>query len=44
MDGRFAVFAYVTDGAEVLEKLTPEDKIISAEVIEGAENLVQPQA
>ncbi|MBE9223256.1 peptidylprolyl isomerase [Cyanobacterium stanieri LEGE 03274] len=44
MDGRFAVFAYVTEGAEVLEKLTPEDKVISAEVIEGAENLVLPQA
>ncbi|MGY6530405.1 MAG: peptidylprolyl isomerase [Cyanobacterium sp.] len=44
MDGRFAVFAYAIEGAEVLEKLTPEDKIISAEVIEGAENLIQPQA
>ncbi len=39
MDGRFAVFGYVTKGAEVLDKLTPEDKIISAKVIAGAENL-----
>ncbi|AFZ46262.1 peptidyl-prolyl cis-trans isomerase cyclophilin type [Cyanobacterium stanieri PCC 7202] len=44
MDGRFAVFGYVTEGAEVLEKLSPEDKMLSAEVIEGAENLVSPQA
>ncbi|AFZ54171.1 peptidylprolyl isomerase [Cyanobacterium aponinum] len=43
MDGRFAVFGYVTEGADVLEKLTAEDKIISAHVIEGKENLVEPQ-
>ncbi|RMD66924.1 MAG: peptidylprolyl isomerase [Cyanobacteria bacterium J149] len=43
MDGRFAVFGYVTEGADVLEKLTAEDKIISAHVIEGKENLVKPQ-
>lgn len=39
MDGRFAVFGYVTEGADVLDKLTAEDKIISARVIEGKENL-----
>lgn len=39
MDGRFAVFGYVTKGKEVLDKLTPEDKIISMRVIEGKENL-----
>ncbi|BAQ66312.1 peptidylprolyl isomerase [Geminocystis sp. NIES-3709] len=39
MDGRFAVFGYVTEGAEVLDKLTAEDKIISMQVIEGQENL-----
>jgi len=44
MDGRFAVFGYVTEGADVLEKLTAEDKIISAQVVEGKENLVEPQA
>lgn len=42
MDGRFAVFGYVTQGADVLEKLTAEDKIISARVIEGADSLVIP--
>ncbi|MGI0479952.1 peptidylprolyl isomerase [Geminocystis sp. CENA526] len=39
MDGRFAVFGYVTEGADVLDKLTAEDKIISMKVIEGQENL-----
>lgn len=42
MDGRFAVFGYVTEGADVLNQLTADDKILSAEVVEGAENLVQP--
>ena len=42
MDGRFAVFGYVTEGADVLEKLSAEDKIISAQVIEGGQNLVNP--
>jgi peptidylprolyl isomerase len=42
MDGRFAIFGYVTEGEEVLNKLTAEDKIISMKVIEGKENLVQP--
>jgi peptidylprolyl isomerase len=39
MDGRYSVFGYVTQGADVLEKLTEKDKIISAQVIEGIENL-----
>jgi peptidylprolyl isomerase len=43
MDGRYAVFGYVTEGAEVLEELTAEDKIISAKVIDGIENLVEPK-
>lgn len=42
MDGRFAVFGYVIEGADVLEKLTSEDRIISAKVIEGKENFVEP--
>ncbi|WP_373478844.1 peptidylprolyl isomerase [Geminocystis sp.] len=42
MDGRFAIFGYVTEGEEVLNKLTAEDKIISMKVIEGKENLIQP--
>ena len=40
MDGRFAVFGYVTEGADVLEKLSAEDKMISLEVIEGKENFI----
>ncbi len=42
MDGRYSVFGYVTDGADVLEKLTANDKIISAKVVAGVENLVEP--
>lgn len=42
MDGRFAVFGYVTEGEDVLNQLTAEDKIISMTVIEGKENLVKP--
>lgn len=40
MDGRYSVFGYVVDGKETLEKLREGDKIISAKVIAGAENLV----
>lgn len=42
LDGRYSVFGYLTQGKEVLEKLKEGDKISSAKVIEGAENLVQP--
>jgi peptidylprolyl isomerase len=42
IDGRYAAFGYLTEGKEVLEKLTPEDKILSAKVIDGANHLVQP--
>ncbi len=44
LDGRYAVFGYVVEGKEVLDKLKQGDKIISAKVIDGAEYLVQPQA
>ncbi|HLO46954.1 MAG TPA: peptidylprolyl isomerase [Kamptonema sp.] len=44
LDGRYAVFGYVTEGKEVLEQLKQGDTIISVKVIQGAENLVQPQA
>jgi peptidylprolyl isomerase len=40
LDGRYSVFAYVTDGFEVLRQLRPGDKIITARVTEGAQNLV----
>lgn len=43
LDGRYAIFGYVTEGKEVLDKLKQGDTIESAKVIEGAENLVQPQ-
>ena len=42
MDGRYSVFGYMVEGKEVLRKLTAEDKIISAKVIDGLDNLVQP--
>lgn len=44
LDGRYAVFGYVIEGKEVLEKLKQGDKIVSAKVIKGDENLVRPQA
>jgi peptidylprolyl isomerase len=43
MDGRYSVFGYLTQGKEVLEELTAGDKIISAKVIEGIENLKEPE-
>lgn len=43
MDGRYSVFGYAVEGKDTLDKLTDQDKIISAKVIDGAENLVQPQ-
>jgi peptidylprolyl isomerase len=43
MDGRYSVFGYVVRGEEVLDLLTTEDKIISAKVVDGLENLVEPQ-
>ncbi len=43
LDGRYAVFGYLVDGKDVLEKLKEGDVIQSARVVEGAENLVEPQ-
>ncbi|MDJ0597615.1 MAG: peptidylprolyl isomerase [Crocosphaera sp.] len=43
MDGRYSVFGYLVDGKEVLQELTKKDKIISAKVIDGLDNFVQPQ-
>ncbi|MEY3403922.1 MAG: hypothetical protein RLZZ86_3544 [Cyanobacteriota bacterium] len=39
LDGRYAVFGYLTKGQEVLDKLKAGDKIESATVIQGMENL-----
>lgn len=44
MDGRYSVFGYLVEGKEVLEELTAGDKIISAKVIDGIENLKEPSA
>jgi peptidylprolyl isomerase len=44
LDGRYAVFGYVTQGNDILRELRQGDKIISAKVVEGAGNLVQPTA
>jgi len=42
IDGNYTAFGYLKDGVEVLRKLKLGDEIISARIIEGAENLVQP--
>ena len=42
MDGRYSVFGYLVKGKEVLDELNADDKIISAKVVDGIENLVQP--
>lgn len=42
MDGRYSVFGYLVKGKEVLEELTAGDKIISAKVIDGLDNLKEP--
>ncbi|QIR36369.1 peptidylprolyl isomerase [Tolypothrix sp. PCC 7910] len=44
LDGRYAVFGYLTEGKEVLDILKAGDKIESATVVQGIENLVQPEA
>ncbi len=43
LDGRYSVFGYATKGKEVLAKMKKGDKIESAKVIQGIENLVEPQ-
>ena len=43
LDGRYSVFGYVTKGKEILEKIKEGDKIESAKVIQGIENLVEPK-
>ena len=43
MDGRYSVFGYLVEGKETLDKLTDKDKIISAKVVDGLENLVEPK-
>lgn len=42
LDGRYSVFGYVIDGKDVLEQLRAGDKIESAKVIQGLDQLVEP--
>ncbi|MEO0947193.1 MAG: peptidylprolyl isomerase [Cyanobacteria bacterium J06641_5] len=43
LDGRYAVFGYAVNGQNVLREIEPQvDEIISAKVVKGSENLVQP--
>ncbi|MGF1512301.1 MAG: peptidylprolyl isomerase [Elainellaceae cyanobacterium] len=44
LDGRYAVFGYVIENEDVLDRLRVGDRIQSITVLDGAENLVQPQA
>jgi peptidyl-prolyl cis-trans isomerase B (cyclophilin B) len=39
LDGNYAVFGYVTEGMEVIDRIQPGDRIESAKVIEGLDNL-----
>lgn len=41
LDGDYAVFGYVTKGMETVEAIKQGDKIQSAKVVSGAENLVK---
>lgn len=43
IDGRYAAFGYVVEGQDVLKRMIAGDTIVSARVLEGAENLVQPR-
>jgi cyclophilin family peptidyl-prolyl cis-trans isomerase len=43
LDGRYTVFGYMIEGKEVLDQLKQGDKIVSAKVVKGMENLVKPQ-
>lgn len=42
LDGRYAVFGYTTEGKEVLRQMKEDDKIISAKVVDGLDNLIEP--
>ncbi|MBD1844039.1 peptidylprolyl isomerase [Cyanobacteria bacterium FACHB-63] len=43
LDGRYSIFGFVTDGADVLGQLKAGDTIESMKVVDGLENLVEPQ-
>jgi peptidylprolyl isomerase len=44
LDGRYTVFGCVVDGKDVLDELGQGDRILSARVVSGLENLVTPSA
>ncbi|AKG24811.1 peptidylprolyl isomerase [Calothrix sp. 336/3] len=44
LDGRYAVFGYLTAGKDILDELKAGDKIESAKVVQGIENLIPPNA
>ncbi|MEL6441543.1 MAG: peptidylprolyl isomerase [Cyanobacteria bacterium J06621_8] len=44
MDGRYSVFGYLIKGQDVLEELNAGDKILKAQVIDGLENLKEPNS
>lgn len=39
LDGNYAVFGYVTSGMEVVDQIQQGDRITSARVVSGLENL-----
>jgi peptidylprolyl isomerase len=43
LDGRYAIFGYVTENNRLLGKLGQDDQILSMKVTSGLENLVKPQ-
>lgn len=42
LDGRYGTFGYLVEGKDVLSSLKQGDKIITAKVVKGIENLVEP--
>ncbi|MBW4471352.1 MAG: peptidylprolyl isomerase [Stenomitos rutilans HA7619-LM2] len=42
LDGRYSVFGYVIEGKDVLEQLRAGDKVESAKVIQGLDQLAEP--
>lgn len=41
LDGRYAIFGYLTQGQKILDELKAGDKILEAKVVQGIENLVR---
>ena len=41
LDGNFATFGYVTEGVENLRRITLKDRVLSAKLISGSENLAR---